>query len=51
MDRLEQNNIVKEVKDSFLEYSMSVIACRSLIDLIEGLNAVHRRILWSMYES
>ena len=29
MDRLEKNNIVKEVQDSFLEYSMSVIVARA----------------------
>ena len=51
MDRLEANNIVKEVKDSFLEYSMSVIVARALPDLRDGLKPVHRRILYSMYES
>ena len=51
MDRLEKNNIVKEVKDSFLDYSMSVIIARALPDLRDGLKPVHRRILYSMYES
>ncbi len=51
MDRLEQNNIVKEVKDSFLDYSMSVITSRAIPDLRDGLKPVHRRILYSMYES
>ena len=51
MDRLEKNNIVKEVQDSFLEYSMSVIVSRALPDLRDGLKPVHRRILYSMYES
>jgi len=51
MDRLEQNNIVKEVQNSFLEYSMSVIVARALPDLRDGLKPVHRRILYSMYES
>ncbi len=51
MDRLERNSIVKEVKDSFLEYSMSVIVARALPDLRDGLKPVHRRILYSMYES
>ena len=51
MDRLEQNNIVKEVRDSFLDYSMSVIVARALPDLRDGLKPVHRRILYSMYES
>lgn len=51
MDRLEQNNIVKEVQDSFLDYSMSVITARAIPDLRDGLKPVHRRILYSMYES
>lgn len=51
MDRLEKNNIVKEVRDSFLEYSMSVIVARALPDLRDGLKPVHRRILYSMFES
>ena len=51
MDRLEENNIVKEVRDSFLEYSMSVIVARARPDLRDGLKPVHRRILYSMYES
>ena len=51
MDRLEKNNIVKEVQDSFLEYSMSVIVARALPDLRDGLKPVDRRILYSMYES
>ena len=50
-DRLQENNIVAEVKSSFLEYSMSVIVARALPDLRDGLKPVHRRILWSMYES
>ena len=50
-DSLAENNIVDEVKSSFLEYSMSVIASRALPDLRDGLKPVHRRILWSMYES
>ena len=49
-DRLDHNNIVDEVKTSFMEYSMSVIASRALPDLRDGLKPVHRRILWSMYE-
>lgn len=49
-DSLEENNIVDEVQQSFLDYSMSVIASRALPDLRDGLKPVHRRILWSMYE-
>ena len=51
MDRIEQNNIVEEIRDSFLDYSMSVITSRALPDLRDGLKPVHRRILWSMYTS
>lgn len=50
-DRKQENNIVNEVESSFLEYSMSVIVSRALPDLRDGLKPVHRRILWSMYES
>ena len=50
-DRLQENNIVSEIETSFLEYSMSVIVARALPDLRDGLKPVHRRILWSMYES
>ncbi len=49
-DSLLENNIVDEVKNSFLDYSMSVIVSRALPDLRDGLKPVHRRILWSMYE-
>ena len=51
MDRLEQINISKEMEKSFLEYSMSVIVSRALPDLRDGLKPVHRRILYTMYES
>ncbi len=50
-DSLAVNNIVDEVKTSFLEYSMSVITSRALPDLRDGLKPVHRRILWSMFNS
>ncbi len=49
-DSHQENNIVDEVKDSFLDYSMSVITSRAIPDLRDGLKPVHRRILWSMYE-
>ena len=50
-DKLIYNNIVDEIEKSFLDYSMSVIVARALPDLRDGLKPVHRRILWSMYES
>lgn len=49
-DSLSENNIVDEVKNSFLDYSMSVITSRAIPDLRDGLKPVHRRILWSMFE-
>ena len=51
MDRIKQNNIVDEIEKSFLDYSMSVIVSRAIPDLRDGLKPVHRRILYSMYES
>ena len=51
MDKVNQNNIVTEVQESFLDYSMSVIVARALPDLRDGLKPVHRRILYSMYEN
>ena len=49
-DSHQENNIVDEVKSSFLDYSMSVITSRAIPDLRDGLKPVHRRILWSMFE-
>ena len=51
MDKLEKNNIVEEVRKSFLEYSMSVIVSRALPDLRDGLKPVHRRILYDMLQN
>lgn len=50
-DKLEENDIVTEIEQSFIDYSMSVIVSRALPDLRDGLKPVHRRILWSMFES
>ena len=50
-DSQSENDIVKEISSSFLDYSMSVITSRAIPDLRDGLKPVHRRILWSMYES
>ena len=49
-DSHAENDIVKEISDSFLDYSMSVITSRAIPDLRDGLKPVHRRILWSMFE-
>ena len=44
-------DIQKEMKKSFLDYSMSVIVSRALPDVRDGLKPVHRRILYTMYEN
>ena len=41
----------KEMRKSFLDYSMSVIVSRALPDIRDGLKPVHRRILYTMYEN
>lgn len=45
-----EQNIVSEMKDSFLDYAMSVITDRALPDIRDGLKPVHRRILYAMHE-
>jgi len=44
-------DIEKEMRKSFLDYSMSVIVSRALPDVRDGLKPVHRRILYTMYEN
>lgn len=44
-------DINKEMRKSFLDYSMSVIVSRALPDVRDGLKPVHRRILYTMYEA
>ena len=51
MDRINEKNIVEEVKKAFTDYSMSVIISRAIPDLRDGLKPVHRRILYTMYEN
>jgi DNA gyrase subunit A len=48
---LQLIDIEDEVRSSFLEYAMSVIVARALPDVRDGLKPVHRRILYSMYDS
>ena len=43
-------DVEKEMRESFLQYSMSVIVARALPDVRDGLKPVHRRILYTMYE-
>ncbi|XRY30562.1 MAG: DNA topoisomerase (ATP-hydrolyzing) subunit A [Buchnera aphidicola (Tetraneura akinire)] len=44
-----QINVEKELKNSYLDYAMSVIVGRALPDVRDGLKPVHRRILFAMY--
>ena len=44
-------DLVKEMKKSYIDYSMSVIVGRALPDVRDGLKPVHRRILYTMYEA
>ena len=47
-DNILQRDIVDEMKESYLNYSMSVIVSRALPDVRDGLKPVHRRILYGM---
>ncbi|MBP3436438.1 MAG: DNA gyrase subunit A [Clostridia bacterium] len=48
--KIEERNMEKEVRKSFLEYSMSVITSRALPDVRDGMKPGQRRILYAMYE-
>ncbi|MGN6689310.1 MAG: DNA gyrase subunit A [Sphingopyxis sp.] len=50
-DGVSPINIVDEMKTSYLDYAMSVIVSRALPDVRDGLKPVHRRILYSAFES
>ncbi len=50
IDKIEDINLSSEIKNSFLDYSMSVIVSRAIPDVRDGLKPVHRRILYTMYE-
>ena len=47
-DRIEKVDIKKEMQDSYIDYSMSVIVSRALPDVRDGFKPVHRRILFGM---
>jgi DNA gyrase subunit A len=49
--RIEPVQLEEEIQRSYLDYAMSVIVGRALPEVRDGLKPVHRRILWSMYES
>ena len=56
MEAIENQKIINvelnnEMKQSYIEYAMSVIVSRALPDVRDGLKPVHRRILYDMYES
>ena len=48
---ITSSNLVDEMERSYIEYAMSVIVGRALPDVRDGLKPVHRRILYTMYES
>src|ERR671920_879646 len=50
-ERVVERYIEEEMRESFLDYSMSVIVQRALPDVRDGLKPVHRRILYAMYEA
>ena len=47
---IKKREIVEEMKESYLDYAMSVIIARALPDVRDGLKPVHRRILYVMWE-
>jgi len=49
--KILQVNLEDEMKKSYIDYAMSVIVGRALPDVRDGLKPVHRRILYSMYET
>lgn len=50
-DKLQEINISKTMRTSFLDYAMSVIVSRALPDVRDGMKPVHRRILYGMYDN
>ena len=50
-DRIEPVDIQQEMQRSYIDYAMSVIVGRALPDVRDGLKPVHRRVLYSMYDS
>lgn len=49
-ENIHDVNLTSEMKDSFIDYAMSVIVARALPDVRDGLKPVHRRILYGMNE-
>ena len=50
LQRIEERDMEKEVRTSFIEYSMSVITSRALPDVRDGMKPGQRRIMYAMYE-
>lgn len=48
---IQEREITEELRESYLDYAMSVIVSRALPDVRDGLKPVQRRILWSMWET
>ena len=49
-ENIQDVNLTSEMKESFIDYAMSVIVARALPDVRDGLKPVHRRILYGMNE-
>ena len=49
-DKVHEVDLEKTMKDSYIDYAMSVIASRALPDVRDGLKPVQRRVLYSMIE-
>jgi len=50
LGQIKPREIVDEIKESYLDYAMSVIVGRALPDVRDGLKPVHRRILYAMWD-
>ncbi|MCL5004698.1 MAG: DNA gyrase subunit A [Patescibacteria group bacterium] len=51
IQKIQNREITEELKESYLDYAMSVIVSRALPDVRDGLKPVQRRILWAMWET
>src|SRR5437867_9046672 len=50
-EKISKINVAEEIKNSFLDYAMSVIISRALPDVRDGLKPAQRRILWAMLDT
>ena len=50
VSKIEPREITAELRESYLDYAMSVIVSRALPDVRDGLKPVQRRILWAMWD-